>query len=351
MTAVLGCASLLAGSCSSVSHPIVRDTHITADFRSIAGVYEGNPITVLGLQVGTVDKIIPRSGFVEVHMSVDGTVEIPKDVVAALISPSIVTDRHIELTPRYTGGPTLPDNSHLSVESTRTPVELDAMIRTIDEFSAALKPEPGTRIGPLSGRVLYPLLDRQGEKLRDSLDALSGALQVGAQNKDAISSIIVKLNELTTMLADNDSSVRDFSANLTQMTSMLAEQAPGLQAALDQLDGFLADTSTTFGQYSDRLAYTLSGLTAVTNQLRANAAGITEVVDVAPLLFQNLDRSVDRSDRFLRAHAVLGTSLSGEAISLFCERIQMRSDGCRTGKVQDFGPDFGLMAAMLGLTP
>lgn len=88
----------------------------------------------------------------------------------------------------------------------------------------------------------------------------------------------------------------------------------------------------------------------MTKQLRDNAAGLTEVVDVTPLLMQNLDRSVNRQSNFIRLHGLIGTALSGEMVSLFCERVQMKSDGCRTGKMEDFGPDFGLMAAMLGMT-
>ncbi|MBF6176466.1 mammalian cell entry protein, partial [Nocardia blacklockiae] len=102
--------------------------------------------------------------------------------------------------------------------------------------------------------------------------------------------------------------------------------------------------------YQDQLASSLSGLTAVTDQLRANAAGVTEVVDVAPLLLQNIDRTMDRQRGFIRLRGVLGTALSGEIISVFCERIQMRADGCRTGKVEDLGPDLGLTAALMGMT-
>ncbi|MBF6176721.1 mammalian cell entry protein, partial [Nocardia blacklockiae] len=101
--------------------------------------------------------------------------------------------------------------------------------------------------------------------------------------------------------------------------------------------------------YQDQLASSLSGLTAVTDQLRANAAGVTEVVDVAPLLLQNIDRAMDKRGRHLRTHAVLGISAT-EVVSLFCERIQMRADGCRTGKVEDLGPDLGLTAALMGMT-
>lgn len=230
-TLMISAAALAVGSCSllpsSVNDALGTTMRITADFENIAGIYEGNPITVLGLDVGKVDKIVAKGTLVEVHMSIDKGVKIPKDAEAAIVSPSIVTDRHIELTPVYTSGETMSDGAHLPKARTKTPVELDTMIKTIDQFAAALKPEPGQEgIGPLSGRVLYPMLNGNGEKIRDTLNALSGALKVGVDNKDAISSIIIKLNELTTMLAENDQSVRDFSNRVTQMSGLLAEQSP-----------------------------------------------------------------------------------------------------------------------------
>ncbi|MGN2635132.1 MCE family protein [Nocardia takedensis] len=351
----IGATALAVGSCSllpsSVNDALGNTMRVTADFENIAGMFEGNPITVLGLEVGKVDKIVPKGTFIEVHMSIDGDVKIPKDAVAAIVSPSIVTDRHIELTPVYSQGETLSDGEHLPLARTRTPVELDTMIKTIDQFAAALKPQPGQEgLGPLSGRVLYPMLDGQGEKMRDTLTALSGALKVGVDNKDAISNIIIKLNELTTMLAENDQSVRDFSSGITQMTGLLAEQAPGLQATLQQMSDFLANTSSVFSENQEQLQGTLTGLTNVTNQLRQNAYGLTEIVDVAPMLLQSIDGSMNREQGFVRLHGIIGTALDGELVSLFCERIQMRADGCRTGNIQDFGPDYGLTAALLGLT-
>ena len=84
--------------------------------------------------------------------------------------------------------------------------------------------------------------------------ALSNALQTGLNNQDAISQTIVKLNELTQMVAANDQTVRDFSNYLTQTSALLAEQAPGLQATLDQLSAFLANTSTVLADNKDQLS-------------------------------------------------------------------------------------------------
>ncbi|MEV6656654.1 MlaD family protein [Nocardia fluminea] len=353
---MIATTALALGSCSLMpsqfDDALGRSTKITADFENIAGMYEGNEIMVLGLAVGKVDKIVPKGTYVEVHMTIDAGVKIPKDAIAAIISPSIVTDRHIEVSPPFTGGEALKSGDHLPKARTRTPVELDTMIKTIDQFAAALKPEPGQEgLGPLSGRVLYPVLNGNGQKIRETLDALSGALKVGVDNKDAIANIIIKLNELTTMLADNDQSVRDFSDRVTAMSGLLADQAPGLQATLDQLNQFLNNTSTTFAGHQDELSASLTGLTTVTNQLRANSGAMVEIVDVVPLLMQNIDGAINKEKGFVRLQALIGTALTGEIVSVFCERIQMLPDGCRTtGNVQDFGPDYGLTAALLGLT-
>ncbi|WP_280412208.1 MlaD family protein, partial [Nocardia asiatica] len=81
-------AAVTVGGCTllpnSATDAADQTSHITADFDNIAGIYEGNPITVLGLDVGKVDKIVPKGTLVEVHMSIDKDVKIPKDAIAAI---------------------------------------------------------------------------------------------------------------------------------------------------------------------------------------------------------------------------------------------------------------------------
>ncbi|MGW4636568.1 hypothetical protein ACWEMY_27685, partial [Nocardia sp. NPDC004415] len=52
-----GTAALTLSGCSALPTS-TPPTEITADFENIAGMYEGNEIMVLGLAVGTVDKIV-----------------------------------------------------------------------------------------------------------------------------------------------------------------------------------------------------------------------------------------------------------------------------------------------------
>jgi len=351
-------ASLIAASCALLPDTIAKlpgeylgeRMRISADFENVAGLYEGNEVAILGVPVGRVDTVTPKGSFVEVTMSLDKGVEVPKDAMAALISPQLITNRHIELAPAHTGeGPVLTDGDHIPMAHTRVPVELDRILQNFDELGGALKGD--NEEGPLASRVLFPLLDGNGDRLRETLDDLSVAFEVSFANKDQIANTIMKLNEITEVVAQNDGTVRDFSARLTELVQLMGEQSPGLQAVLTQLNDFVNNTSAVVGQNSDQLHGALNRFTSITQQMRSNSRELTELVDTTPLLFENLSNSVSHEHRALRLHGLLDKSvLDGEMLSLFCERVHMRSDGCRTGRVQDFGPDFGLTAALLGLT-
>jgi phospholipid/cholesterol/gamma-HCH transport system substrate-binding protein len=321
----------------------------TADFENVAGVYEGNDVSVLGLPVGRVEKIEAKGSFVEVTMSIDKNVKVPAEAVAAGVSPQLITNRHIELTPAYTGGPTLANGDHIPLARTRTPVELDRILENFDQLGAAL--EGDNQNGPMASRVAFPLLAGNGDKLKESLDQLSAAFKVTLANKDQISNTLVKLNDITAIVADNDATVREFSGRITDLVALMGEQGPGLQAVLRQLDDFVNNTSTVIAEHREQFGDAMTRLAGITDQMRRNSRNLTELVDVAPLMFQNLDRSVSRDSRAVRLHALADKSvLDSEMLATFCERIGMRSDGCRTGKPEDFGPDLGLTSMLLGLT-
>ncbi|WP_370010769.1 MCE family protein [Nocardia cyriacigeorgica] len=357
-TAALCVAATLAAGCALLPESISalpdqylgEHLRISADFENVAGLYAGNEVAILGVPVGRVETVTAKGSYVQVTMTIDKDVKVPENAMAALISPQLITNRHVELAPAYSGeGPLLTDGAHIPLARTRVPVELDRILENFDQLGAALKGDNAQ--GPMASRVLFPLLEGNGDRLRATLDALSSAFEVSFANKDQIANTIIKLNEITQIIATNDQTVRDFSGRLTELVQLMGEQSPGLQAVLTQLNDFVNNTSSVVGQNSDQLAGALQRFTTITAQMRANARGLIELVDVAPLFFENFSNAVSREHRALRLHGLLDKAvLDSEVLSLFCERVQMRSDGCRTGKIQDFGPDFGLTAALLGLT-
>lgn len=78
---------------------------ITAQFESVSGLYPDNKVSVLGMPIGKVTKITSRGTYMEVEFTIDSTVKVPADAKAVTVSTSILTDRHIELTPSIAAGP------------------------------------------------------------------------------------------------------------------------------------------------------------------------------------------------------------------------------------------------------
>ena len=84
---------------------------VTAYFPRAVSVYEGSDVRVLGVPVGKVEKVVPEGTRVKVTMRYDGSVKVPADAQAVIVSPSVVGDRYIQLAPAYKSGKAMPDNS------------------------------------------------------------------------------------------------------------------------------------------------------------------------------------------------------------------------------------------------
>src|SRR5687767_14780894 len=98
---------------------------LVAHFPRTISVYEGSEVRVLGVPIGNVESVVPSGTDVVVTMTYDSDVELPADATAAIVAPSIVGDRFVQVTPAYTGGEVMADNVELPVEQTAVPIELD----------------------------------------------------------------------------------------------------------------------------------------------------------------------------------------------------------------------------------
>src|SRR6516164_8855511 len=87
-----------------------KNIQVTAYFTETIGVYPGSTVRVLGVPVGTVTAVQPQGTQVKVTMTVDSGVTVPADAKAVVVAASVVSDRYVQLTPAYTGGPQLADN-------------------------------------------------------------------------------------------------------------------------------------------------------------------------------------------------------------------------------------------------
>lgn len=351
--AVLAVVALFVSGCSLVpaswKAAAGQARTVTAYFDDVSGIFEGNDVAVLGMPVGRVTSVTPQGTRVKVEMTVDDGIDVPADVTAAIVNTSIVTTRHIELSPAYTKGPKLDDGD--VIKNTKAPVEIGTLFDSIDKIVKSMSGDsPGQ--GPIADfvDVTSGIASGNGDKLRQALDSLAKAGKLGADNGDALMSIITSLNTLTTALTDNYPKMKQFSASMTQVADMLGDQSVGLTASLTDLNQALKNTTDFLSANSGAIGSSTGRLAALAANLSDYSREVVEAIDVAPLLFQNLSNSISAEQGAWRAGVLLDKSLAdNELLSTFCKAIGMNKKGCNTGQLTDFGPDMGIYSGLLEL--
>jgi phospholipid/cholesterol/gamma-HCH transport system substrate-binding protein len=178
-----------------------------AEFTDAVGLYPGNKVALLGIEVGSMNAIVNKPDHVEVDFTVPADLVLPADVGAVTYSQSIVTDRHIELTKPYTGGPTFTGPGCIKLKSTKTPISVSETFTAIGNLTdAILGSQPGQDPSKAPGV----------QAINDSLTAASNSLQGTGPG------INKTMRNVVTMLADPykaDADYRQLFENSEILTS------------------------------------------------------------------------------------------------------------------------------------
>lgn len=317
---------------------------MTALFRDSVGLYEGNQVTVLGMPVGAITRIEPQGTKVVVEMSVDETVDLPANVGAVTMSPSVVTNRNVELTPVYRGGPRLADGAVIPLERTRTPVEFERVITAVDELAGELsKTEGGKRVLAEGLDVAAEHLKGDGEDIRKALRSMAAAVESGSKHRDPLVRLIKEVDELTATAAENKSTITSFSENLTSTTELFAEQAPELRRMLSKINKMLAEAQTLVEDNAGTLKSTLRNAGTTAKTLAQHTGQVAETLDVLPLGLENLMRTVDTKTGEMRTHANLDEMVLDQYQTL-CDILGLTAPGCEARDVGGLLPDLGITA-------
>src|SRR5690606_23753823 len=134
----------------------------------------------------------PRGTSVRVDMTYDASHRLPADVRAVIVSPSIIADRFVQLTPAYSGGPVLADGAVVGQERTGVPVELDETFDATDRLMRAIGPEGANRDGSVSRllEVAAETLDGQGERIRRSIGSVAEVTDTLAASRDDVTGTV-----------------------------------------------------------------------------------------------------------------------------------------------------------------
>ncbi|SHF82377.1 virulence factor Mce family protein [Jatrophihabitans endophyticus] len=278
-----------------------------ARFTSSVGVYPGSDVRVLGVPVGTVESVTPHGRYVTVAMELDPDRVVRADTYAVIISPNLVSDRYVQLTGAYDGGPRLRDGATIPLARTRTPVELDELARNLTSLTDALGPKGANATGSLAR-----LLDVGAANLGGNGATLNGTIRrlsesgrtLGAARTDIFASID-RLARFTTTLKDHDAQLGSANRNLAAVSQTLSDDRETFGQALRELGTALALVQDFVRDNRAALRENVGRLRTVAGSLAAQRSSLAKALRTAPVLLQNFLNAYDPRTNTLRGRADL----------------------------------------------
>jgi phospholipid/cholesterol/gamma-HCH transport system substrate-binding protein len=270
-------------------------TQVTAYFAEAVSIYPGSDVRILGVKVGTVDSVQPEGTRVRVVLTVDPGVPVPAGADAVVVVPSIVADRYVQLTPAYTGGPTLASGQVIPLSHTATPVELDQLYAAISKFAQELGPNGVNKHGALSDVIKTGAanLAGNGRAFGTMVYQFSQLQRTLARSQGNFFATIDNLAQFTRMLKANDGQVRLAQQQLAQVSAFLAADRQDLAGALNQLATALSQAQAFIQANRGALASNIGKLQAITKILVNERTSLSEALDNLPLAADNVLQAYD----------------------------------------------------------
>jgi phospholipid/cholesterol/gamma-HCH transport system substrate-binding protein len=280
---------------------------ITAYFAETVGVYPGSDVRVLGVRVGTVDSVVPVGTRVRARMTIDGDVTVPADAGAVVVSPSVVSDRYVQLTPAYTGGPAMRDGTVIPVARTATPVELDQLYDSLNQLTTALGPQGANKDGALSDLLNTGARDLggNGRALGTVIQQLGAAAHTLSGSSDNLFGTLTNLQRFTATLKNNDSQVREAINQLASVSGFLSDDRQDLGAALAELADALGQVRDFVAHNRGLIKSDVDKLSSITQVLVNQRSSLAEALDTFPLAADNVLNAYDPTTHTLNGRADL----------------------------------------------
>ena len=302
------------------------DRQVTAYFPRTVSVYEGSDVRVLGVPIGKVDEVTPEGTRVKVVMHYDDEVKIPSDAKAVIVSPSVVGDRYIQLTPAYTGGDVLADNTVLDTDRTAIPLELDEIYGSLDKLTVALGPNGANRNGALTDLLEQTAKNfgGQGANFKRTIENFGDLSSTLDDNKEELFSSAERLESFIKTLADNDGTVRRFNKSLGDVSELLSGESDDLSAALKNLGTALDVVGHFVEDNRASLSRNIRGINRVAKVLVRRRDDLNTILRAGPLALNNLGLGYNPQTGTLDSNANIGNllhTLQNDPGQLLCSLV------------------------------
>jgi phospholipid/cholesterol/gamma-HCH transport system substrate-binding protein len=331
-----------------------------AVFASANGLFPGNAVQMLGAPVGTVTDVVNTGDTVLVSMEVQTKYPVPAGVQAALVSPQVLGEPSIDLSPGYTGGQKVAAGTTIPLSRTSVPVSTDQLLKDVQSFLSQVNPQAtGNLITNLSQD-----LSGQGASLNQLLGNAAGTIQLLAQQGNNLGQLTTSLAQITATLQTRTTTLSTLISDYNTVSAVVASHQAQLGSAISDLAGATNQLSQFLGPNLVPLEADVAGITQVGRTVSANLGNLDTLLNSTNLLFAAAGRAYDPTQNWLNLNLALPAGTPASVVSGYirgrlagiCRRLLANhSAGLPAADLQTLGvcgdPNSGFFNPLLSVIP
>lgn len=266
-----------------------RDKTGVAYFETVKNLYPKDRVKMLGVDVGEIDSITPEPGRVRIEFSYDSKYSLPAEANAAIVTPTLVATRYLQVGPAYKGGPALPDGGVIPVDRTASPLEFDDLKTELSKVAKDLGPHGADRQGAFSRflQVSAANAGGRGQQFNDTIKSASAALQTLADGREDLFGTIRNLQVFVGALGAINQQVVEFNGRLDDVTGALNDDRDELGSAIQGIDQAAAAVDDFVRTNGSQTTQAVDQLGQFNQALAAQRDRLAQVLHIAPNAIQN----------------------------------------------------------------
>lgn len=307
-TLAIATALILLTATFFVLHGGTETRTVRAHFVRAVSIYPGSDVRVMGVKVGTVKAVVPEGDTIRVDMEYDAGYKVPATAKAAIVTPTLVADRYVQLAPAYTKGAVMKTGADIPMQDTGNPVELDRIYKSLATLTEALGPNGVNKDGTLDKvlRAGSKALKGRGDLANETIVNLAAATKTFGDNADPLFTSVRQIAQFTNTLAENDQVVNAFMTDLAGVSTQLSGERVEINGALRQLARALSTVRSFVHDNKALLRKDIENLTGVVGSLAKEKDALALVLEKGPLGAGNLALAYDVPSGSIGSRVQLG---------------------------------------------
>ena len=286
--------ALVAGFVGWRLYQKLTNNTVVAYVPAANALYPGDKVQIMGVRVGSVDKIEPAGDKMKVTFHYKNKYKVPANASAVILNPTLVASRTIQLEPPYKGGPVMADDAVIPIERTQLPTEWDQLRESVANVISKLGPTPEQPKGPF-GDLIEAFADGlagKGKQINTTLDSLSRSLTALNEGRGDFFAVVHSLALFVNALHKDDQQFVALNKNLAQFTDKLTGSDRDLANAIQQFDSLLSTLRPFLDKNRGVLAHDVDNLATLTTTLVQPEPlnGLETALHVLPTLETNLSQ-------------------------------------------------------------